>query len=484
MPTVIDSFVLEIGLDPKKFTAEQRSMLDSLRKFQDEAVKRGKDIEESSRRSGNAIQGLQRNVLLLTAALFGASSIKDFVVNITSSDAALGRFSRNIGVSVPQIAAWQNAAKQFGGTAEGMASSFTNLSDAFAGWKIGIVSPLIADLRAISTAGGKVIDVNKGTVQALKDLADNLKAIHDRDPAQAGLLGRRLGIDPGLFDMLVRGSEVVEKTLKSVRDIGTATEKDTEHAAELAKEWAKAEQSVTNLGRRILNYVTPAVIQLLGNMRSAFDEWPRKYSESGGLLGMLGFGSAGSADGAIPLPRPRPSSAPEAGSLVKPGVSSAGASIGLLALAASLRSDIPGLNRITSMTDSHAGGKHAQGLALDFTIEDEKRSAEVAAMIRAKLASMGVGGFVKDEYKERSPGWTGPHIHVQFNSPADARRYSESVAGGGQGAGGGISNRRSEVNIGTIVVNTAATDAGGIAKDIKPAIERNSFAAQAEAGPE
>lgn len=45
------------------------------------------------------------------------------------------------------------------------------------------------------------------------------------------------------------------------------------------------------------------------------------------------------------------------------------------------------------------------------------------------------------------------------------------------------SSVRSETNVGTIVVHTNATDAAGIARDIKPALERNSFATQSNNGP-
>lgn len=70
------------------------------------------------------------------------------------------------------------------------------------------------------------------------------------------------------------------------------------------------------------------------------------------------------------------------------------------------------------------------------------------------------------------------------NLPGETRGYMAKVLGGipgasqaaiGSGAGGGMSmmggNRSSEVNIGAITVNTAATDAPGIAKDMGKSME-------------
>ena len=60
-----------------------------------------------------------------------------------------------------------------------------------------IFSLTILGAEAKPPAGSSDVSnhVNKGVEQSFLDLADNLKAIHDRDPATAGLLGRRLGLE-------------------------------------------------------------------------------------------------------------------------------------------------------------------------------------------------------------------------------------------------------------------------------------------------
>ncbi|MES2167961.1 MAG: hypothetical protein V4458_13170, partial [Pseudomonadota bacterium] len=201
--TVIDSLVVELGLDPRKFTEGQREALAAFKRTQEEAEKGAKDTEERSRRVGLSISDLRRTALDMFAVFTGGKGVVEFVGGIIRADASVGRLSRSVGESVGTITKWQAVARLFGGSAEGMAASFTTVSDAFAGWKVGIVSPLIADFRAISTAGGKIIDVNKGVDQSFLDLADNMKAIYDKDPARAGMLGRRIGLDPAMIDILI-----------------------------------------------------------------------------------------------------------------------------------------------------------------------------------------------------------------------------------------------------------------------------------------
>lgn len=239
MSGVIDSFVVELGLDPSKFTKGQREALEAARKLEEQTVKSGQNIEQASLKAGDAIGTIRTQALELFAALGGGAAVINFAAKMTAADAAVGRLSRNIGVSSTVISKWQGLARIMGGDAAQMAASFTTISDAFAGWKIGIVSPLIADLRAISTAGGKIIDVNKGVEQSYLDLAENLKRIHDRDPAMAGLLGRRVGLDPYLYDILVKGPAATQKMLDEVKGLGTATKESTDAANDLATAWNK-----------------------------------------------------------------------------------------------------------------------------------------------------------------------------------------------------------------------------------------------------
>jgi hypothetical protein len=60
---------------------------------------------------------------------------------------------------------------------------------------------------------------------------------------------------------------------------------------------------------------------------------------------------------------------------------------------------------------------HSQGRALDFTIKDPAKSAEIAAMIR----SMPGVAKVLDEYTNPSSRATAPHIHAEISGFAGYR---------------------------------------------------------------
>ncbi len=250
MPTVIDSLVVELGLDASKFTLQQREALETAKRLEAEQVKAAKNIEYGAGRAGQAIGGIKTQALEMLAVLTGGAGVVTFATQLTHANASLGRLERNLGQSAATISKWQGVARIFGGDAAQMAQSFTSISDAFAGWKIGMVSPLIADLRAISTAGGKVIDVNKGVEQSYLDLAENLRNINARDPAQAGLLGRKIGLDPALYDAMITGN--LQKVLDLVTKIGVATTSDTDAFGELEKRMGMMGLKAESLGRKVL----------------------------------------------------------------------------------------------------------------------------------------------------------------------------------------------------------------------------------------
>jgi hypothetical protein len=234
MPTVIDSLVVTLGLDPSQFSKGQREALDAFKKTQEEAVKGGKAIEEQSKKSFESLSGIKTQALGLFAAFTGTAGLVQFATQAIHAGASVGRLSRNIGVSVDVISRFKGLADIFGGSAEGAAQSFVQLSDALEGWKIGDVRAIVADFRALSSAGGTVIDINKGVEQTFLDVAKNLRVLHDQNPALGGYWQRRLGLDPGLYDAMIQKGESFADLLKKIRGL---TDEEADAAGRLERRW-------------------------------------------------------------------------------------------------------------------------------------------------------------------------------------------------------------------------------------------------------
>jgi hypothetical protein len=261
MATVIDSLVVQLGLDPKNFNEGQQKALDSLRKLDQEGHRSAKNTEDSSRGVMDAIGALKTEAIGAFAIFAGASGLKEFIGNTVNAGAAVGRLSRAIGVSAHDISAWQGVARQFGGTGEELAASFQQLANVFTAWQVGgPEAPGVMQIfRSINTAAAqldgtnaKVIDSSKGVTQSYLDLADNLKIIHDlsQDPNLASYLaGKVPGMTPAMFDALIRGSDQLANTLQKVHGW---TEAEADAAGKLQQRWDGLKVSTENWGLHAL----------------------------------------------------------------------------------------------------------------------------------------------------------------------------------------------------------------------------------------
>jgi hypothetical protein len=509
MPTVIDSLIVELGLDPEKFTKGQKEAASAFTKTKDQLKKDSKEVESSFDNLAEGFNRARGQLLGFIGLVVGSTGLKDFIANVTKSEIETGRFSKALGLTTESLSSWQGAAAASGGTASGITGTLRNLTNQLQLLSLTGESNTLPYFRAL---GVSLVDNNghlKKSTALILDLADAIQK-NQLAPERAFTILSSLGIDDATIALILKGRNAVQDYLKESEKLGVITNKDIESGAALQRSWEGLAHAATSLGTKISTILTPAITNLLDGFTKLFSS-ERKSIESGNKEGSVGstpseiLGGIGESWGAWwrgekytpPWDRAknRVSASDVAGTTglrLKQGASIGGESIGLMALASSLQSDISGLNRFTSLNDQYHKGtssKHAQGLALDFTLSDPGQAEAVSSKIRAKLNALGVDAKVIDEYLNPSGGSTGGHIHVQFNSAAAAQRYSELAGGAGAAASSNINNSRSainhvnsETNIDNVNIHTSAIDADGIAKDIRGSLQKNSLAAQANYG--
>ena len=249
MATVIDSLVVELGLDPTKFNLQQREAFETAKRLEDQQLKAAKNVEHGAGRAAESFRGLRSAAVTAFAAVFGARGIAEFSVNALHAASAVGRLSRNLNIPTSVISRWQDLATIFGGDAGGMAASFTQMTDALQGWQRGKIDPIIAQYRALGAEGGTLIDINRGVDQTFRDIAKNLKAIEGRSPGGAGFWGRQLGLDPGIVDAMISKQHNINDLLRQMQGI---TQDAANAAGDLERRWLSFTTSAT---RGLQNFV-------------------------------------------------------------------------------------------------------------------------------------------------------------------------------------------------------------------------------------
>src|SRR5579862_6561617 len=107
MATVIDSLVVTLGLDASKFHAGAKQTSTDLKATTQDANAAAKQIEASGKQAAAFFGKLRNEALSLAAVFLGGMGLKALVANLTATDAATGRLSRNLGISVEALGAWE-----------------------------------------------------------------------------------------------------------------------------------------------------------------------------------------------------------------------------------------------------------------------------------------------------------------------------------------------------------------------------------------
>lgn len=468
MPTVIDSLVVELGLDPSKFNLQQREAFETAKRLEQQQLKAAKNTEYAAGKASDAFRELRTSAISAFAVVTGSKGLGEFAINAIHAGAAVGRLSRNLNIPVETLSRWQSLAKVFGGSAEGMAQSFTAMSDALSGWKIGDVRPIIADYRALGAAGGTLIDINKGVEQTFLDIAKNIRAIHDKDPAMGGYWQRRLGIDPGLYDAMISKQHNFNQLL---REMNAITREQAEAAGNLERRWLSFTENAT---RAMQSFVL--------DMADSESTWNPFNAKSGTAKDIEAIKKiwnwATGADKKMSASAGVPGGG---GGAFK----SQAEKEAYIRAAAAKR----GINPNTAMAVARSEG-----------FNSFQSSVPVAGGPNGREDSWGafqlyMGGGLGNEFQKktgldpRDPNNERATIdfaldHASKNSWAAFHGAKNTGISPWQGInrGGGGATSTTEVNIGTVVVNAKTDDPNGMATAFGDAVKTRAFAQQSNAG--
>lgn len=484
MSTVIDDLIVMLSLNTSQFTAGQRQALDSLRKFEQQALSSGNAAEAKGKKLLDFISKLKSEVIGGVASMFGAAGIKEFIVNLTNLDAATGRYAKTLGVTIGDLSAWQGAFRQTGGTAEGATAALQGLSGEISSFALTGQSSILGVLTQLNVG---LVDQN-GALKTASQLWLGLAgAVEGMDPRRAtAFLSMIPGASQEMINFALLGRRAMEQYIDASRQAGGATRESVEEAQKLQSEWALLSRSAEDAGRRflvltgILNGLA-STFKLLGDFLHLVAPTSDVFSLSRGqrrraaLAGITGQPTDTSSARQELTDKLRTSG----GIPIKPG---AGEATALTSQIMSLLSGVSGIREVTSLRDSyHAGGLHAQGRALDATITDPSQSAAVAADIRRRLIAAGISANVIDEYVNPSPRATGGHIHVGV--PLGARVVPGATrTSPGHGAVSG--DTTTTVHVGNVNVNAPnVTDPNrASAAGIGAAVDRYVSVGMADSG--
>jgi hypothetical protein len=287
LPTVIDSLIVRLGLDSKGLDSQAPA-----------GTKKIKDIEVQAGKTERSVDSLTRTLGSFLALIGGTAALKSFVEDTIASNAALDRFSKNLGMSVSDVSAWGNAVEGVGGSAKSLHGTMDMLSKAQTEFALTGQSSLIPYFAALGVSLGTVGKQARPVDEILLDLADRFSGM---DRTTANNMGRMMGLDQDTLNLLLQGRREVELTIKRQKEYNAVTKAQAEESSKLQRSMVDLRQSFAAVGRDLLQQASPVIEKFLGLLRD-FGGWVRENKEFvSEFLTIMAVGLGAVALAALPI---------------------------------------------------------------------------------------------------------------------------------------------------------------------------------------
>jgi hypothetical protein len=285
--TVIDAFVTTLGLDGTLFRkgmkdAEKsqndldkntkRINRDREKAEQDAAKareKRQKQLDEQGKKTVDGYKKIRNELLAITALFTAGAGVKDFLANTISTAANLGYLSQNLRMSTEQLTSWQRASERAGGSADGIIAQLKESAETLAQLRSGMGPN--EGLQAFFRWGGKADEIKDGNTYLLAR-SRIISEMFRKDPAQAALIAKQMGIGEDQFNFLKQGPDAVMALVHAQEKNAAITAKDAEEALRLRNRLLDLRDSLTSTGTRIAVQLIP-LIDMLVEKLTKLSQW-------------------------------------------------------------------------------------------------------------------------------------------------------------------------------------------------------------------
>lgn len=261
MPTIIDSLVVTLGLDPSGFRKGQTEVKKGLDETRKNADQTAKDMEAAGKRAASFFGSIRTELLALVGVTLSAQGIKTFITNMTSDLMRLGIESRALDISAKSLDGWERAAAAAGSTAERMAGTLGNFQKTLTNIRTGggQDDPLFGALASFAGATGANFDYqNDNAEKIMRKIASNWGRL-SKDAQRR--FGGMFGFDNATQQALANGSLVQDAD--HFAKISRATDEATRKALEFNRRLEQMKQNFAAASQVLYEALIPYVEKLI-----------------------------------------------------------------------------------------------------------------------------------------------------------------------------------------------------------------------------
>lgn len=254
MATVLDALVVTLTMNAKGFKQGAAEVDDSLTHTREESAKTAREMEARGKQAAMFFSKVRNEALALLAVFTAGMGLKNFVSSTVESTASLARMSDNLNMSAKDLAEWQLAAKNAGGSVEGITAQLRESADQVAKFKRGMAAET---LPAFFQFGGKTEDLKDGNTY-LQARARIVAEIYKTDRARAALAANMMGLDAQQFNLYKEGPEGIARRRREQSGPAAEQAAAAQRAEQLRQKYDTAMNKLSSVGVNVLTAMMPA----------------------------------------------------------------------------------------------------------------------------------------------------------------------------------------------------------------------------------
>lgn len=240
------------------------------------AQKTGTDMANAAGRAGTAWEALKPRLMAVAGLLGVGLGFKATVDAYLQQADALGKYSDSLGVAVEDVQAWEEAVKHAGGSAEGFRQSLVSLNERL----VDAAKSADGEMGQLFAKMGVSIKDGAGKARSATDvMLDLASAAEKMDKGVFVGMARKLGLDQGQIMLLQQGRKAVEESVKAGKEHIRFTRADTEAAAKANDALQDMQTSLTALTMRAVAPAIPLITRLAEMIHRAA-QWISENSET------------------------------------------------------------------------------------------------------------------------------------------------------------------------------------------------------------
>lgn len=255
--TIIESLAVLVGLDASGHKQGALQVEKDQEGVRNAAEKTENELKEHGKKAGEFFDTLKEAAVAFFAVMAGAE-LKEFGEQTIKANAEALELAETLGVDVEQLERYQAAAELRGGNAEGFTASLKGLNENL----VAIEKHLPRFKRSLVIFGAAGLSEaelkGKGLFDVLGMLADKFQGLSG---AEGLALGQRMGLDEATIRLLREGREEVEKLADSTKDL-VATREEAEQSLKAEHAFAKLRLEGRRLGQTLLTMAMPAIMKV------------------------------------------------------------------------------------------------------------------------------------------------------------------------------------------------------------------------------